>query len=188
MKNVSVVRCNEISFRCVSRPVQPMTTSSDLHFRFVIAPVKPAPSRQLKSATMKGPTVSNLESQNVDSADPLRGKVLKAHPLARWMEQLTVVRNACAHHSRVWNRPFTPVSTAGLRTIEELHSLPEGQSERLYGAFAVMAHMLQSTSPGSTWAGKVGLLIENSFSPLLGRSVAEMGFPIDWRNHRLWSP
>jgi abortive infection bacteriophage resistance protein len=117
-----------------------------------------------------------------------RSKVLKAHPLARWMEQLTVVRNACAHHSRVWNRPFTPVSTAGLRTIEELHSLPEGQSERLYGALTVMAHMLQSTSPGSTWAGKVGLLIENSFSPLLGRSVAEMGFPIDWRNQRLWSP
>jgi len=116
-----------------------------------------------------------------------RSKVLKAHPLARWLEHLTVLRNACAHHSRVWNRSFTPVGTGALRTIDDLRSLPGGQSERLYGALTVMAYLLQGTSPGSTWAGKVGSLIEDSFSPLPGRSVAEMGFPIDWRNHRLWS-
>lgn len=93
----------------------------------------------------------------------LRNRYQKAHPLARWLEQLTIVRNTCAHHSRVWNRSCAPVSTAGLRTIPDLRSLPEGLSERLYGALAVMGHLLQSTSPGTTWTTKVRLLVEESF-------------------------
>lgn len=116
-----------------------------------------------------------------------RGKARKVHPLARWFEHLTVLRNTCAHHTRVWNRSFTPVSTAGLRTIEMLRSLPEGQSERLYGALIVMGYLLQGTSPGTTWMGKVRTLIEDSFTALPARTVAEMGFPERWREERLWS-
>lgn len=116
-----------------------------------------------------------------------RAKARKAHPLARWFEHLTVLRNTCAHHTRVWNRSFTPVSTAGLRTIETLRSLPEGQSERLYGALIVMGHLLQGTSPGTTWMWKVRTLIEGSFITLPGRAVAEMGFPERWREEKLWS-
>ncbi len=114
-------------------------------------------------------------------------KVRKIHPLARWFEQLTVLRNTCAHHSRAWNRSFTPVSTAGLRTVADLQSLPDGQSERLYGGLTVTAYLLQGTSPGTTWSAKVRSLIEDSFIPLPGRTVAEMGFPERWREERLWS-
>lgn len=116
-----------------------------------------------------------------------RKKARKVHPLARWFEHLTVLRNACAHHTRVWNRSFTPVSTAGLRTIDDLRSLPEGQSERLYGALTVMGHLMQGISPGTTWAGKLRSLIESSFIALPGREVAEMGFPERWHEERLWS-
>lgn len=116
-----------------------------------------------------------------------RKKVHKVHPLVRWLEQLTVLRNTCAHHSRVWNRSFTPVSTAALRTVDNLRSLPEGQSERLYGALTVMGHLLQTTSPGTSWTGKIRALIEDSFSALPARTVSEMGFPEHWRGERLWS-
>lgn len=115
------------------------------------------------------------------------GKVRKAHPLARWLEQLTVLRNTCAHHSRVWNRSFTPVSTAALRTISDLESLPQGQSERLYGALTVMAYLLQGTSPGTSWPAKVRSLIDDSFGNLPERTVDEMGFPERWREEQLWS-
>lgn len=115
-----------------------------------------------------------------------RTKVRKAHPMARWFEQLTIVRNTCAHHSRVWNRSFTPVSTAGLRTIDDLCSLPEGQSERLYGALAVMGHLLQGASPGTTWTTKIRTLIDESFSGIFGREVTEMGFPEGWQAKSLW--
>lgn len=116
-----------------------------------------------------------------------RKKAHKVHPLARWFEHLTVLRNTCAHHTRVWNRSFTPVSTAGLRTIEILRSLPEGQSERLYGALIVMGHLLEGASPGTTWMWKVRTLIEDSFIELPARNVAEIGFPERWHEERIWS-
>lgn len=106
---------------------------------------------------------------------------------ARWLEQLTVLRNTCAHHSRVWYRSFTPVSTTAFRTIDSLRSLPEGQSERLYGALTVMGFLLQEISPGTTWALKVRSLIEESFLPLPSRDVVEMGFPTQWCDELLWS-
>lgn len=109
------------------------------------------------------------------------------HPLARWLEQLTIVRNTSAHHSRVWNRSFAPASTAGLRTIPDLHSLPEGQSERLYGSLTVMGHLLQQTSPGTTWTAKVRSLVDESFRGIPGRHVHEMGFPESWQSEQLWS-
>lgn len=114
-------------------------------------------------------------------------KALKNHPLARWFEQLAIVRNTSAHHARLWNRSFTPVGTAGLQTIPELSSLPDGQSERLYGALCVMGVLLEAASPGTTWRSKVKDLVETSFGPIKGRHAGEMGFPDEWRNDPLWS-
>ena len=93
--------------------------------------------------------------------DPLRlkGKHRKNYysrdPLARWCEQLTVVRNVCAHHGRLFNRNLLPASTVAFRAIDGLESLPEGQSDKLFGALLVMAFMLNSISPGTSWTAKV---------------------------------
>lgn len=107
-------------------------------------------------------------------------------PLARWCEQLTVLRNTCAHHGRLWNRYFTPASTNAFRTIQELSCLPKGQSERLFGALTIIAFMLRSVSPGSTWVNKVRTLVEEEYEPLALRQIDEMGFPDDWRYLPVW--
>lgn len=114
-------------------------------------------------------------------------KALKNHPPVRWFEQIAIVRNSSAHHARLWNRSFAPVGTAGLRTIAELSSLPEGQSERLYGALCLMGVLLESASPGTTWRSKMRNLVETTFVPITGRHEGEMGFPEGWRNDPLWS-
>lgn len=57
-------------------------------------------------------------------------KVKLQSPLVRWTEQLTIVRNFCAHHARLWNKSFTPAPTEALRTRQEFAALPEGQSEK----------------------------------------------------------
>lgn len=108
-------------------------------------------------------------------------------PLARWCEQFTVLRNTCAHHGRLWNRYFTPASTNAFRTIQELSCLPKGQSERLFGALTIIAFMLRSVSPGSTWVNKVRMLIEEEYTPLALRQIDEMGFPDDWMNLPVWT-
>lgn len=84
-------------------------------------------------------------------------------PLVRWCEQLTVVRNVCAHHARLFNRHLTPASTNAFRTIPALSSLPDGQSDKLYGALLVMAFMLRTISPGTTWPSKLTKLIHTDF-------------------------
>ena len=104
-------------------------------------------------------------------------------PLARWCEQLSIVRNVCAHHGRLFNRRFTPASTNVFRTIPGLSSLPRGQSERLYGALLVIAFMLRSVSPGTTWTDKLITLIKSDYMPLSLRHVSEMGFSEDWETH-----
>lgn len=84
-------------------------------------------------------------------------------PLVRWMEQLTVIRNICAHHGRLWNKSFAPAPTAALRTQPDFALLPEGQSQQIFGALKVMAHLLRVTSPGTSWPDKVTRHIKNSF-------------------------
>lgn len=114
-------------------------------------------------------------------------KALKNHPLVRWLEQLAIVRNTSAHHARLWNRSFTPVGTAGLQTNPQLASLPDGQSERLYGVLCVMGVLMESASPGTTWRSKIKDLVETSFVPIAGRHPGEMGFPEEWCSDPLWS-
>lgn len=114
-------------------------------------------------------------------------KLKKIHPLARWFEQLSVVRNTSAHHGRVWNRSFAPASTNALRTIDGLACLPEGQSEGVFGALTVMGHLLERISPGTTWPLKVRALVRSTFTQLPGRTVAEMDFPEGWEQTRLWA-
>ena len=101
-------------------------------------------------------------------------------PLARWCEQLTVVRNVCAHHGRLFNRNLLPVSTVAFRTIDRLSLLPEGQSDKVFGALLVMGFMLHNISPGTSWATKLSNLVHDDYERLALRSVTEMGFPPDW--------
>lgn len=109
-----------------------------------------------------------------------RTKVSKIHPLVRWFEQLTIVRNTGAHHSRLWNRSFTPVGTAGLKTDPVFSTLPDGQSERLYGAALLTAQILTTVSPGSSWADKFRGLLTGSLETIALRSAAELGCPAGW--------
>lgn len=98
-------------------------------------------------------------------------------PLVRWFEQLTIIRNTCAHHGRLWNRSFAPAPTAALRTQVQFTQLPEFQSERIFGALLVMAQILRVASPGTTWPDKVVRLIKDDFvpNPLVARSA--LGLP-----------
>lgn len=109
-----------------------------------------------------------------------RRKVKQQSPLTRWLHQFTIVRNACAHHGRLWNRSFIPAPTSALRTQAEFSSLPEGQSERLFGALIVMAHILRVVSPGTTWPAKGADLITDLFLPNPLVSPKALGLPENW--------
>ncbi|ATG50124.1 CAAX protease [Brachybacterium vulturis] len=116
-----------------------------------------------------------------------RRKASREHPLARWLEQLSILRNACAHHARVWNRSLIPAPTAALRTIPRLTTLASGQSERVYGSIAVIAYLLGHLAPGSTWNLKMRELLEDGLSTTQNPSPAALGAPEDWASDPLWT-
>lgn len=109
-----------------------------------------------------------------------KDKLAKRHPLASWLEQLTVVRNTCAHHGRLWNKSFVPASTELLRGNGNLSLLPPNQSERIFGSIQLMAHILRVVSPGTTWPQKVANILNDSFlnNPLT--SQGSLGIPEVW--------
>lgn len=107
-------------------------------------------------------------------------KAITQPPLVRWMEQLTVIRNICAHHGRLWNKSFAPAPTAALRTQPEFALLPEGQSQQVFGALTVMAYLLRVTSPGTSWPDKVTRHIKNSFLPNPLVRPESLGIPSTW--------
>ncbi len=65
--------------------------------------------------------------------------------------------------------------------------LPDGQSERLYGALVLIGFLLRETSPGSTWLQKVRGLIESDLLKISMRKIVEMGFPAGWEKSSIWN-
>ena len=149
-------------------------------------------SKPRTSGTSLGPLGINIDLQAIKKPKD-REKADTKHPLAAWIHQLSIVRNFSAHHARLWNdKTFVPASTIALRTIPQLESLPHAgragnQSSRLYGALLVIAHILSTISPGSSWASRVRQLIVGELEEIPMRSAQEMGFPEDWKQQELWS-
>ena len=106
-----------------------------------------------------------------------RDAALKRHPLARWLQQITIARNVCAHHGRLWNQHFLPVSTAALRTNPKLSNLPAKESKHLYGVIELITCVLTIVSPGSSWRAKIDKLIASEFTSIHGRFISEIGYP-----------
>lgn len=126
---------------------------------------------------LKIDTSNMSQSQNV--------RLRKGHPFASWLEQLTIVRNTCAHHGRLWNKSFVPASTLGLHTNGNLSLLPQGQSERVFGTLVMMSHLLREVSPGTTWPDKVLRVVVDDFlsNPLVQQS--SLGISTGWDQVRI---
>ncbi|WP_156465929.1 MULTISPECIES: Abi family protein [unclassified Rathayibacter] len=114
-------------------------------------------------------------------------KAKRRHPIVNWLEQLSLVRNICAHHGRLWNRTVIPAGTALMRAVPRLSSLPVGQSESTYGSLALLAKTMEATLPGSSWREKLVRLVTRRLEGETGRSAAEMGFPTGWAEDDLWT-
>lgn len=107
----------------------------------------------------------------------VRRKWASHPPLANWLENLTVVRNICAHHGRLWNRQLPPVGTPPrVRHLGVFDDIPESlhQVERVRGTISIITHLMKVIAPESTWSAEVDSLITNTFIKLPGRSTDEM--------------
>jgi abortive infection bacteriophage resistance protein len=108
--------------------------------------------------------------------------------LPSWIRSLAYLRNLCAHHSRVWNKP--PVRQPKLPEqgkIPVLDHLHEDRyaSQRLYAIIAVMRYLQQVIGPQSTWGEKL-ITLNDTFPVAPGIEFRHMGYPENWRELDLW--
>lgn len=103
--------------------------------------------------------------------------------LKSYLHHLTVLRNFCAHHARVWNRQigFTinlPTGPIGL--VNSLNRDPVAQ-RKLYNTYVILVFLLNQISPGHHWKIKLFKLIDEH-----SIDTERMGFPNDWRKLPIW--
>ena len=102
--------------------------------------------------------------------------------LGSWLASITVLRNKCAHHARVWNRRFPVMPVLPRKTIRPWIKNRNIQPYKLYVQICCIAYWLQSINPASTFIKDIKALIAKY--PVVAPAV--MGFPRDWQSEPLW--
>lgn len=115
-----------------------------------------------------------------------------ARDFLSWIRSLNVLRNHCAHHSRVWNRRLSYAVTAVKRNVvppELVHLVGMSDTERrkAYVLAALLASLVVAFDPHTNWprtfktvAGKLPVV-----PGVVDHTV--MGFPQDWRELPIWN-
>jgi abortive infection bacteriophage resistance protein len=109
-----------------------------------------------------------------------------------WISSLNYVRNASAHHARLFNRKLvTAPARPGYTQISLLGHLKNQVTAKetfgVYNLLAVMAYLVDSIDPNSGWPTRMATLIE-SFPCSAHLTAKSMGVPEGWSTLQLWAP
>lgn len=98
--------------------------------------------------------------------------------LSSWFRSITLVRNLCAHHGRLWNAPMhvdQPLAATRMRAEQT-------PTDRLYARLVAIGALLEMIDPGSDWRQRlVALSARYPSVPL-----APMGIPAGWDTRPFW--
>jgi len=97
------------------------------------------------------------------------------------LRHLSHVRNLCAHHARLWNRIFVTKSSLPKKGVPNLLSAMGDHSDRFYKTACLIAHLLRCIDRNDNWGVRLHALVDQYQPKLIA-----MGFPIDWRERKLW--
>lgn len=106
--------------------------------------------------------------------------------LENWMHAISVLRNCCAHHSRIWNRRFPiglklPYNTSypfmGRDAIKSIHN------NKLFALLSCIKYLLDIISPSSDFKKNLINIIQNGGKLL---KIKDMGFPENWKYLDVW--
>jgi abortive infection bacteriophage resistance protein len=101
--------------------------------------------------------------------------------LESWLRHLSVVRNLCAHHSRLWNRQFGITIKSPPRKANAIASQLVQGSRNLYNTLVIVLYFMDTIAPNHHLRSRLLKLLAEQPE----RSSA-MGFPIDWQQMGIW--
>ena len=99
-----------------------------------------------------------------------------------WMRSITVLRNCCAHHSRLWNRYLStaPQMSASLRSA--WINIDGVDANKVYAISCCIAYWLDSMGYGSDFKNELKSLLASYPQA----DPTAMGFPKNWISEALW--
>ena len=99
------------------------------------------------------------------------------------VQNISTVRNICAHHGRLWNQRMKATLKLPKKNPPELaNALNRAANDRLYNTLAFVKYLLDRCDPANTWGQR---LIAHMATLAPGRE-ADMGCPPDWQDYKLW--
>lgn len=103
--------------------------------------------------------------------------------LTSWLQTINVIRNICAHHSRLWNRelgvrPYIPRK----QKYPQWHVPVRIPQNRIFGILTILRYLLKIIAPQSKWESRLLTLLDEY--PEISRW--SMGFPDNWKESPLW--
>ncbi|MDE1489106.1 Abi family protein [Xenorhabdus bovienii] len=96
--------------------------------------------------------------------------------LRNWLSAMNVLRNRCAHHSRIWNKNNEPKLKKLDHEDFNTLNLEESAYNKMYGMITVLWFLIKKIGPGSDWLNNVAELISKKPN-LPGCYLKSMGFP-----------
>ncbi|MBE9176796.1 Abi family protein [Synechocystis salina LEGE 06155] len=106
---------------------------------------------------------------------------LRANFLESWLHHLAMIRNTCAHHSRLWNREFTVVPILITSPRQSLSNDFVSNSRNIYNTLVILLYLMDQVAPSHKWGKELKGLIYTC-----PQSLSAMGFPNDWDSRQIW--
>lgn len=101
--------------------------------------------------------------------------------LQNWLESLSVLRNMCAHHARVWNKIYPGVIKLPDRMSSAwISDIPF--NNKLYSRLCVVKYLLDSIDPQNEFKSRL-LFLLNKYPHV---DLNAMGFCANWETEALW--
>lgn len=106
---------------------------------------------------------------------------LHAPVFESWISVLTLTRNACCHHARVWNKVNKIIPNDMRGMTRPWITMPADKS-RIYYNICIIKYFLDIISPNNDMLAK----LHNLFANFPEIELRAMGFPAKWEQEPLW--
>lgn len=121
------------------------------------------------------------------ASNQLRKKIAKYFGLSvpvfvSWMTIITLTRNSCCHHTRLWNRSLSLRALTMTRPIRPWLT-GEVQQGRVFFTLCILKHFMDIIRPGNDFKTQLLALLEKY--PMI--DILAMGFPENWKIQPVWA-
>lgn len=139
-------------------------------------------SLEVSSMGLLSKLFKNLKKDTIKSSVANYYGLKDVDLFSNWMFCLSILRNTCAHHGRVWNRRLPEIAIPR-KTLYPYVDNKTFYTNKTYAILCNMMYILNIISPEHSFKANLVALMNNC--PLAQEK--EMGFPKNWNQEKFWN-